>query len=214
MLEIADYRKVANIWSTKFAPLLKRWGFVIKQIPYEGAELLIETNGFRSQSWEIIWNRKQLTTLQIYLRCFCIPRNRKVVGIKVAHSEVEIRHSLYDTTQIYTYSFSEGIQKEYSKEKLPEVAENLFRRYIGWFVIGAIKGELPSYLGATLHDHPQPNIWVSYSFRLYKRCWIWRVRWEDERGREDKAVLRGDLTENPFDAKKKLDRYLALAIYL
>jgi len=113
MLETADYKEVANIWSTKFAPLLKRWGFVIKQIPYEGAEF-VKSNGFRSQSWKIIWNRKRLTTLQIYLRCYCIPRNRKVVGIKVAHSEVEFRHSLYDTTRIYTYSFSERIEKEYS----------------------------------------------------------------------------------------------------
>jgi hypothetical protein len=213
MLEIADYRKVANIWSVKFAPLLEHWGFVVKQIPYEGAEFA-RSDHFRSQSWEIIWNRKQLTTLQIYLRCYCIPCISKVVGIKVAHSEVEFRHSLYDTTQIYTYSFSGGIEKEFSKEKLPEVAENLFRRYIGWLVIGAIKRELPSYLGATLHDDPQPNIWVSYSFRLYKRCWVWRVRWEDDRGRGDEAVLRGDLTENPFDAKEKLDRYLGLAIYL
>ena len=210
MLEIADYRKVTNIWSTKFAPLLEQWGFVVKQIPYKGAEF-VRSDHFRSQSWEIGWNRKQLTTLHIYLRCYCIPSTAKAVGIKVAHSEVEFRSS---TNRIYTYSFSRGIEKEFSKEKLAEVAENLFRRYIGWLVIGAISGELPSYLTATLHDHPQPNIWVSYSFRLYKRCWIWRVRWEDERGREDEAVLRGDLTENPFDAKKKLDRCLALALYL
>jgi hypothetical protein len=208
VLETTDYRKVAAVWSIKFAPLLKRWGFVIKRISCGGTEF-VSSDHFRSLSWEIGWNRKQLATLQIYLRYYYKVGN--AVGIKVAHSEVEFRSGI---SRIYTYSFSGGIGKEFSRKELPEVAENLFRRYIGWLVIGAISGELPSYLGATLHDHPQPNIWVSYSFRLYKKCWIWKVQLEDERGKAQKAVLKGDLTENPFDAKKELDRYLALAIYL
>jgi hypothetical protein len=201
MLEIADYKEVVNIWSTKFASLLKRWGFVIKQIFCGDTEFV--------RCWEIGWNRKQLAALRIYFRHYYPTGN--AVGIKVAHSEVEFRSG---TTQIYTYSFSEGIGREFSKEKLPEVAESLFRRYIGWLVIGAIAGELPYYLGATLHNHPQPNIWVSYSFRLYKKCWVWKVQLEDERGKAQKAILKGALTENPFDAKKKLDRCLVLAIYL
>jgi hypothetical protein len=210
MLEIADYRKVANIWSVKFAPLLERWGFVVKQFPYEGAEYMGE-NDFRVQSWDIYWQGDRLTSLDIYFKKYFISGG--AVGVKFAHlREIEFRQWTYDKDQTVIYC-SRKMGKDFGKEKLPEIAENLFRSCVSWLVIGVVRGKLPYYLGATLHDHAPPSTWISYSFRLYKNCWIWKLQWESA-GEVRKLIAKGKLDENPFEGYKTLKNSLALALYL
>jgi hypothetical protein len=205
MLEIADYRKVADIWSLRFAPLLERWGFVVKQFPYEGAEYKGE-NDLRSQSWDIYWQRDRLTFLEVYFKRYHISGG--AVGIKVAQlREIEFRQWAYDTRSVIYCTRKMG--KEFGKEKLPKAAENLFRSLIGWLVVGAVRGKLPYYLGATFHDHIPPNIWVSYSFRLYKNCWLWKVQWKAQ-----KIVVKENLDKNPIEWFENIQRSLALAVYL
>jgi hypothetical protein len=205
MLEIADYRKIANIWSIKFAPLLERWGFVVRQFPYEGAEYKGE-NDFRCQSWDIDWQGDRLTFVEIYFKRYYLSGG--AVGIKFASlREIEFRQwaqAIYCTRKM---------GKEFGKEKLPEVAENLFRSLISWLVVGVIRGKLPYHLGATFHDHIPPNIWVSYSFRLYKNCWVWKVQWERE-GKAQKLIVKESLDKNPIERFEDIQRSLALAIYL
>jgi hypothetical protein len=208
MLEIADYRKVANIWSIKFVPLLERWGFVIEQIPYEGAEYKGD-NDFRSQSWDIYRDGKWLTFVQIYFKRYYISGG--AVGVKVAQMrEIEFREWGRLAQTIYC---TRKMGEEFSKEKLPEVAENLFRSLISWLVVGIVRGELPYYLGATFHDHIPPNIWVSYSFRLYKNCWLWKVQWE-RGGEAQKIIVKENLDKNPIETFKGFGHSLALALYL
>jgi hypothetical protein len=209
MLEIADYRKVADIWSLRFAPLLERWGFVVKQFPYEGAEYKGE-NDFRSQSWDIYWQGDRLTFLEVYFKRYYISGG--AVGIKVAQlREIEFRQWAYDTRSVIYCTRRMG--KEFGKEKLPELAKNLFCSIISWLVVGAVRGELPYHLGATFHNHIPPDIWVSYSFRLYKNCWLWKLQWEN--GNEtQKLIAKGNLDENPIEGYKDLERSLALALYL
>jgi hypothetical protein len=210
MLEIADYRKVANIWSAKFAPLLERWGFVMKQVPYEGAEYTGE-NDYKAQSWEIYWQGNWLTFLDIYFKRYFISGG--AVGIKFGQlREIEFRQWVYGENRTVIYC-SRRMGKEFGKEKLAEVAENLFRSCLSWLVVGAVRGKLPYYLGATLHDHIPPNIWVSYSFRLYKNCWIWKLQWETT-GKAQKLIAKGKLDENPFEGYENLRRSLVLALYL
>jgi hypothetical protein len=205
MLEVADYRKVANIWSIKFAPLLERWGFVVKQFPYEGAEYKGE-NDFRSQSWDIYWQGDRLTFIQIYFKRYYI--TGEAIGIKVSGlREIEFRqwaHGIYCTRKM---------GKEFGKEKLPEAAENLCRSIVSWLVAGVVRGELPYHLGATFHDYIQPSIWISYSLRLYKNCWLWKVQWEN-RNETYKLIAKGDLDENPIEGYRDLERSIALAVYL
>jgi hypothetical protein len=205
MLEIADYRKVANIWSVKFAPLLERWGFAVRQFPYEGAEFRGE-NDFHWQLWDIDWQGDGLTFIEIYFKRYY--QAGGAVGIKFASlREIEFRqwlHGVYCTRRM---------GREFGKEKLPEVAENLFRSLISWLVVGVIRGKLPYQLGATFHDHIPPNIWVSYSFRLYKNCWLWKVQWERE-GRAQKLIVKESLEKNPIERFEDIRRSLALAIYL
>jgi hypothetical protein len=205
MLEIADYRKVASIWSVKFVPLLERWGFAVRQFPYEGAEYKGE-NDFRSQLWNICWNGEHLTSLQVYFKRYYITGG--AVGVKVVQlREIEFRQwvqAIYCTRRM---------GREFGKEKLPEVAENLFRSLISWLVVGVIRGKLPYQLGATFHDHIPPNIWVSYSFRLYKNCWLWKVQWERE-GKAQKIIVKESLDKNPIETFKGFEQSLALALYL
>jgi hypothetical protein len=205
MLEIADYRKIANIWSIKFAPLLERWGFVVKQFPYEGAEYKGE-NDFHCQSWDIDWQGDRLTFIEIYFKRYYLSGG--AVGIKVAQlREIEFRQwaqAIYCTRRM---------GGEFGKEKLPEAAENLFRSLISWLVVGVIRRKLPYHLGATFHDHISPNIWISYSFRLYKNCWLWRVQWERE-GKAQKLIVKESLDKNPIERFEDIQRSLALAIYL
>jgi hypothetical protein len=205
MLEIADYRKIANIWSIKFAPLLERWGFVVRQFPYEGAEYKGE-NDFHCQSWDIDWQGDRLTFVEIYFKRYYLSGG--AVGIKFASlREIEFRQwaqAIYCTRKM---------GKEFGKEKLPEVAENLFRSLISWLVVGVIRGKLPYHLGATFHNHIPPNIWVSYSFRLYKNCWVWKVQWERE-GKAQKLIVKESLDKNPIERFEDIQRSLALAIYL
>jgi hypothetical protein len=205
MLEIADYRKVANIWSIKFAPLLERWGFVVKQFPYEGAEYKGE-NDLRSQSWDIYWPGDRLTFIEIYFKRYYITGG--AIGIKVSGlREIEFRQwarGIYCTRKM---------GEEFGKEKLPEVAENLFRSIISWLVVGVVRGKLPYYLGATFHDYLPPNIWVSCSFRLYKNCWLWKVQWERE-GKAQKLIIKESLDKNPIERFGDIQRSLALAVYL
>jgi hypothetical protein len=205
MLEIADYRKIANIWSIKFAPLLERWGFVVKQFPYEGAEYKGE-NDFHCQSWDIDWQGDRLTFIEIYFKRYYLSGG--AVGIKVAQlREIEFRQwaqAIYCTRRM---------GGEFGKEKLPEAAENLFRSLISWLVVGVIRRKLPYHLGATFHDHISPNIWISYSFRLYKNCWLWKVQWERE-GKAQKLIVKESLDKNPIERFEDIQRSLALAIYL
>jgi hypothetical protein len=102
---------------------------------------------------------------------------------------------------------------EFGKEKLPEAAENLFRSLISWLVVGVIRRKLPYHLSATFHDHISPNIWISYSFRLYKNCWLWKVQWERE-GKAQKLIVKESLDKNPIERFEDIQRSLALAIYL
>ncbi len=205
MLEIADYRKVANIWSIKFAPLLERWGFIVKQFPYGGAEYR-GGNEFHCQSWDIYWQGDRLSFIEIYFKRYYLTGG--AVGIKVSQlREIEFRRwadAIYCTRKM---------GKEFGKEKLPETAENLFRSIISWLVVGVVRQKLPYYLGATFHDHIPPNIWVSYSFRLYKNCWIWKVQWEKE-GKTQKVIVKESLDKNPIEGFENIQRSLALAIYL
>jgi len=205
MLRIEDYRKVADIWSVKFAPLLERWGFAVRQFPYEGAEYRGE-NDFHCQSWDIYWQKDRLTFIEVYFKRYYLSSG--AVGIKVAQlREIEFRQW---TRGIYC---TRRIDREFEEENLPKIAENLFRSLISWLVVGVIRGKLPHQLGATFHDHIKPNIWVSYSFRLYKNCWLWKVQW----GKEDtahKLIAKGKLDENPLESYEILKRSLALAFYL
>jgi hypothetical protein len=205
MLEIADYRKVANIWSIKFAPLLERWGFVVRQFPYEGAEYKGE-NDFHSQSWDIDYQGDRLTFVEIYFKRYY--RVGGAVGIKFASlREIEFRQ------WVGGFYCTRKMNKVFREEKLPEVAENLFRSLISWLVVAVIRGKLPRHLGATFHDHIKPNIWVSYSFRLYKNCWVWKVQWEKD-DEAQKLIVKGSLDENPIERFEDIKRSLALAIYL
>jgi hypothetical protein len=209
MLEIADYRKVANIWSIKFAPLLERWGFVVRQFPYEGAEYR-EGGDFLCQSWDIYWQGDRLTFIEIYFKRYHLTGG--AVGIKVAQlREIEFRRWVYDIRPVIYCTRKMG--KEFGKEKFPEVAENLFRSLISWLVVGVVRQKLPYYLGATFHDHIPPSIWVSYSFRLYKNCWLWKVQWERE-GRAQKIIVKESLDKNPIESFGGIQHSLALAIYL
>jgi hypothetical protein len=205
MLEITDYRKIANIWSIKFAPLLERWGFVVKQFPYEGAEYKGE-NDFHCQSWDIYWQRDRLTFIQIYFKRYYLSGG--AVGIKAAQlREIEFRQwaqAIYCTRRM---------GGEFGEEKLPEIAENLFRSLISWLVVGVIRRKLPYHLGATFHDYISPNIWISYSFRLYKNCWLWKLQWERE-GKAQKLIVKESLDKNPIERFEDIQRSLALAIYL
>ncbi len=210
MLEIADYRKVANIWSVKFAPLLERWGFVVKQFPYEGAEYRGE-NDFHCQSWDIYWQRDRLTFIEIYFKRYYLTGG--AVGVKFAQlKEIEFRQWAYSENRTVIYC-SRKMGKEFGKEKLLEAAENLLRSCVSWLVVGVVRQKLPYYLRATFHNHLPPNIWVSYSFRVYKNCWVWKVQWEKE-DRAQKLIVKGSLDENPIERFEDIQRSLALAIYL
>jgi len=209
MLEVSDYRKVANIWSVKFAPMLERWGFVVRQFPYEGAEYR-EGDDFHCQSWDIYWQRDRITFIETYFKRYHLTGG--AVGIKVAQlREVEFRRWIYDMRPAIYCTKKMG--KEFGKEKLPEVAENLFRSLISWLVVGVVRGKLPYHLGATLHDYVPPNVWVSYSFRLYKNCWLWKVQWERE-GKAQKLIVKEGLDKNPIESFGDIQHSLALAIYL
>lgn len=205
MLEIADYRKIASIWNMKFAPLLERWGFVVKQFPYEGAEYKGD-NDFRSQLWDIYWDGERLTSLQIYFKHYYI--SGSAVGVKVAQlREIEFRQ--WAQTIYCTRKMGEN----FGKEKLSQTAENLFRSLISWLVVGVVRGKLPYYLGATFHDHIPPSIWISYSFRLYKKCWLWKLQWESG-NKTQKVIVKENLDKNPIEIFKDFERSLALALYL
>lgn len=205
MLEIADYRKVANIWSIKFVPLLERWGFVVKQSPHEGAEYR-EGDNFLCQSWDIYWQGEKLTFIEIYFKRYYLIGG--AVGVKVAQlREIEFRQRAQD---IYC---TRKMGKNFGKEKLSEAAENLFRSLTSWLIIGIVRGELPYYLGATFHDHIPQSIWVSYSFSLYKNCWLWKVQWEKE-GKAQKIIVKESLDKNPIETFKGFEHSLALAFYL
>jgi hypothetical protein len=208
VLETTDYRKVAAVWSIKFAPLLERWGFVIKQIPYEGAEYKGD-NDFRSQSWNIYWDGKWLTFVQIYFKRYYISGG--AVGVKVAQMrEIEFREWGRLAQTIYC---TRKMGEEFGKEKLPKVAENLFRSLVSWLVVGVVRQKLPHHLGATFYEHFSPNIWVSYSFRLYKNCWLWKVQWERE-NEAQKIIVKENLDKNPIETFKGFEHSLALALYL
>jgi hypothetical protein len=212
VLEVADYIKIANIWRLKFVPLLERWGFAIKQFPHEGAENISDNGCFRAQWWDICWNKEIEIHVQIYFKRYHIGGD--AVGVEFTPlREIEFRRCwwVHDTRQ--TIYCTRESAKEFTKEKLPEVAENLFRSLIGWLVVGVVRGKFLNHLGATFHHRFPPSFWVSYSFRLYKKCWLWTARWEDK-NETQKITVKGKLDENPFECYKNLERSIALTLYL
>jgi hypothetical protein len=92
-------------------------------------------------------------------------------------------------------------------------AHEAFNSLVSWLIVGVVRGKLPYYLGATFHNHISPNIWVSYSFRLYKNCWLWKVQWERE-SKTQKLIVKESLDKNPIETFRGIQRSLALAVYL
>jgi hypothetical protein len=208
-MQLEDYYKVCQIWRQEFAPLLEKWGIVVRQYPFEGCEQVGDGGAFQKSEWVITDGREKfhlsICCKNIYTRAL-----RKTIEIDFGKlHRVTFWSSEMDRERLYIY----GDPFLYHIRQLPELARKAFRTAIARLVVGKIC-QNPAQRKLTFYSKIGSTM-ASMSFRLHKRCWVWKAKAITDKGIfEDIATIKQDLQENPFDGYQTLFRALVVAVSL
>jgi hypothetical protein len=208
-MQLEDYHKVCQIWRQEFAPLLEKWGLAVKQHPVEKCEWFEDGGVFRESKW-VVTDGKETANLSICYKSAYSSVLRKTISIDFGElHRVIFWSSETDEERVYIY----GDPFLYHIGQLPELTRKAFRTSIARLVVGKIR-QNPDQHTLTFYSKIGNTI-TSMSFRLYKRCWVWKAKAVTHKGIfENVATIKEDLQENPFDAYQTLFRALVVAVSL
>jgi hypothetical protein len=208
-MQLEDYYKVCQIWRQEFAPLLEKWGIAVRQYPVEGYEWFEDGGVFRESKW-VVTDGKEIANLSICYKSAYSSVLRKTISIDFGKLyRVTFWSSETDEERVYIY----GDPFLYHIGQLPELARKVFRTSIARLVVGKIR-QNPAQHTLTFYSKIG-NTMTSMSFRLYKRCWVWKAKAVTDTGIfKDVATIKEDLQENPFEGYQTLFRALVVAVSL
>jgi len=208
-MQLEDYYKVCQIWRQEFAPLLEKWGLTVRQHSVERCEWFEDGGVFRESEW-VVSDGKETVNLSICYKSDYSSVLRKTISIDFGNLLKETFWSReMDEERVYIY----GDPRLYHIGQLPELARKAFRTSIARLVVGKIR-QNPAQHTLTFYSKIG-NTLTSISFRLYKRCWVWKAKALTNKGVfENVVTIKEDLQENPFDAYQTFFRALVVAVSL
>jgi hypothetical protein len=208
-MQLEDYYKVCQIWSQEFAPLLEKWGLAVRQYPVEGCERVGDGGVFRESKW-VVTGGTETVHLSICYKNAYSSVLKKTISIDFGKlHRVTFCSSETDKEKVYVY----GDPFLYHIGQLSELARKAFRTSIARLVVGRIR-QNPAQHTLTFYSKIGSTL-TSMSFRLYKRCWVWKAKAITNKGIfKDVATLKEDIQENPFDGYQSLFRALVVAVSL